>query len=69
MAEYLPTLRLDFSDTYNEYRIMNGEVQFRPKTSEWRTLDADDVRMHFVLSTPVAVWLRSNSESTRQVNV
>jgi hypothetical protein len=61
MAEYLPTLRLEFSDTYNEYRIVDGEVQFRPKTCEWRTLAADDVRMHFALSTPVAAWLQRNT--------
>jgi hypothetical protein len=68
MVEHLPTLRLDFSDTYNEYRIINGEVQFRPKTSDWRTLDSDDIKMHIALSTPVAAWLRNNADRTRAIS-
>lgn len=51
----------------NEYRIRRGQIQFRSLDSEgqpfpytagaWRTLDAGDLEMHFVLNTAVAQWL------------
>jgi hypothetical protein len=61
MDRYLPSFRLEFPDTYNEYRIVDGHVQFRPEAGDWRTMDADDIRMHFALRTPVASWIRSNT--------
>ena len=62
MEHYLPSFRLEFPGTYNEYRILNGEVQFRKKDGDWRALDYEDVRMHFALRTPVASWLRANTK-------
>jgi hypothetical protein len=59
----------------NEYRILQSSVEFRAlqsgrKTdgqlndsrlnSEWRTLDRDEIQLHFVLHTPVADWLDKN---------
>jgi hypothetical protein len=51
----------------NEYRIRHGQIQFRSLDSQgnpfpytagaWRTLDAGDLQMHFVLNTAVAQWL------------
>jgi hypothetical protein len=62
MGAYLPTLRLEFPDTYNDYRIVDDVVQFRVDGGEWRTLDQEDIRMHFVLRTPVASWIRSHTQ-------
>jgi hypothetical protein len=67
MDAYLPTLRLEFPDTYNDYRLLDGVVQFRVNNGEWRTLDQEDVRMHFILRTPVATWIRSHSEEYNRV--
>lgn len=61
MEHYLPSFRLEFPGTYNEYRIFDGQVQFRPKDGSWRELDAEDVRMHFALRTPVASWITANT--------
>jgi hypothetical protein len=54
----------------NEYRIQQSSVEFRAlqsgrKTdghlnSEWRTLDHDEIQLHFALHTPVADWLDKN---------
>jgi hypothetical protein len=65
MEHYLPSFRLEFPGTYNEYRIFGGQVQFRPKDGHWRELDPGDVRMHFALRTPVASWIRANTEEVR----
>ena len=62
MEHYFPSFRLEFPDTYNEYRIVNGQVQFRRKDGPWRELDAEDVRMHFALRTPVASWILANTK-------
>jgi hypothetical protein len=64
MDAYLPTLRLEFSDTYNDYRLLDGMVQFRVNGGEWRTLDQEDIRMHFILRTPVATWIRSHTQES-----
>jgi hypothetical protein len=61
MNQYLPSFRLEFPETYNEYRILGGHVQFRPEKGNWRTMDVEDIRMHFALRTPVASWIRSNT--------
>jgi hypothetical protein len=61
MDQYLPSFRLEFPGTYNEYRILEGQVQFRPQEGNWRTMDVDDIRMHFALRTAVASWIRSNT--------
>jgi hypothetical protein len=60
MEQYFPSFRLEFPGTYNEYRMVDGQVQFRQREGDWRALDAEDVRMHFALKTPVASWIRSN---------
>ena len=65
MEHYLPSFRLEFPGTYNEYRIFNGQVQFRNKDGRWRELDVEDVRMHFALRTPVASWIRANTAQVR----
>jgi hypothetical protein len=62
MDQYFPSFRLEFPGTYNEYRIVDRYVQFRPKDGHWRTLDSDDLRMHFALKTPVASWIRNNTD-------
>jgi hypothetical protein len=62
MNEYLPSFRLEFPGTYNEYRILDGQVQFRRERGDWRTLETEDVRMHFALRTPVASWIRKNTD-------
>jgi hypothetical protein len=59
MDHYLPSFRLEFPGTYNEYRIVEGHVQFRPEQGHWRTMDVEDIRMHFALRTPVASWIRA----------
>jgi hypothetical protein len=50
----------------NEYRIQEQSVEFRavdalgnpsPPSGTWRTLDGDEIQMHFALQTPVAEWL------------
>lgn len=61
MEHYLPSFRLEFPGTYNEYRILDGQVQFRQKDGHWRELDAADIRMHLALRTPVASWIRANT--------
>lgn len=67
MYAYLPTLRLEFPDTYNDYRMLDGTVQFRVNGGEWRTLDQEDIRMHFILRTPVAAWIRSHSQESSRL--
>ncbi len=54
----------------NEYRIQAGVVEFRAvnpegepynhATGRWRSLDDDDIQLHFALQTPVANWLNKN---------
>ena len=66
MDEYLPTFRLEFPGTYNEYRLAEGHVQFRRENGQWRILDSDDLRMHFMLKTPVASWIRSTSDQLQR---
>lgn len=66
MFAYLPSLRLQFHDTYNDYRIVKGDVQFRPENGHWRTLHQEDIRMHFAFNTEVAAWLRKHSDSYAQ---
>ena len=67
MDEYLPSFRLEFpGGTYNEYRVVDGHVQFRPEKGEWRNLDPEDIRMHFMLKTPVASWIRSTFDQSHR---
>lgn len=53
----------------NEYRIQDHSVEFRtidahkqPQflPSKWRTLDDEEIKLHFILHTPVADWLDKN---------
>lgn len=67
MRLYLPTFRLEFPGTYNEYRIVDAQVQFRPERGAWRTLDPEDIRMHFTLKTPVASWIHSVRDYTNRL--
>jgi hypothetical protein len=57
----------------NEYRISNGQIEFRSLDSHgqpfshsaglWRILDASDVQLHFALNTAVAHWLIERLEA------
>ena len=67
MDEYLPSFRLEFRSTYNEYRMVNGQVQFRREHGEWRTLDRDDIQMHFALRTPVASWIHNTTDGVHHL--
>jgi hypothetical protein len=52
----------------NDYRIRDGQVQLRSldasghpypgSFSNWRSLNENDIRFHYVLGTVVSVWLR-----------
>ena len=50
----------------NEYRVRNGNVEFRSldaegqpfRFSRWRVLTAEDLLLHTHLNTPVAQWLK-----------
>lgn len=51
----------------DEYRIQAGRVEVRaldvngepyPGYSEWITVTAEEIRLHFVKQTPVAKWLK-----------
>lgn len=51
----------------NEYRIQNGQIEFRSLDStgkpfsitkgSWRVLDISELQLHFALDTVVAQWL------------
>ena len=44
----------------DSYRLRDGYVEFCPEGYEkWRCLTESDVRLHFVLDTPVGRWLGS----------
>jgi hypothetical protein len=53
----------------NEYRIQDRSVEFRALDEQgksysqppgWRTLDGEEIKLHFALQTPVAEWLDKN---------
>ncbi|HEY2498587.1 MAG TPA: hypothetical protein VGK24_16115 [Candidatus Angelobacter sp.] len=54
----------------NEYRIGQSSVEFRAldaqgnpfahPNGQWRTLEENEIKLHFVLHTPVADWLDKN---------
>jgi len=53
----------------NEYRIQDHSVEFRAldeqgnpysHSPKWRTLDGEEIKLHFALHTPVAEWLDKN---------
>lgn len=53
----------------NEYRIQDHSVEFRAVNehrrphshpSKWRVLNDEEIKLHFVLQTPVAEWLDKN---------
>jgi hypothetical protein len=58
----------------NEYRIQRSAVEFRTLNAngepygnprgQWRTLDNDEIQLHFALHTPVADWLDKNLYSS-----
>ena|SRR6185437_1034555 len=55
-------LHLDFADgAFNEYRMREDKVEFRSGEGAWLTLQTADLRLHFLLHTPVADWLRKQS--------
>jgi len=68
---FLPMLRLDFpGGAFNEYRVEQNHVEFRNGDGTWHQLTQADVRLHFVLHTEVAQWLRretGNAQATRKV--
>jgi hypothetical protein len=57
----------DHGSPVNEYRIHEGQVEFRSLDSHnmpfskrgdgWRSLDVADIQLHFALKTAVAQWL------------
>ena len=59
----------------NEYRIHDGQIEFRsldPRNRQlsqpaegWRSLAVDDIQLHFALKTVVAQWLIERLESMR----
>ena len=62
LSNSLPSLHLDFpSGDFNEYRLRQGCVEFRADHGTWRLLDQADIRLHFVLHTDMAKWLRRES--------
>jgi hypothetical protein len=67
----LRSLRIASKDggSCNEYRIQDHSVEFRAvdeqgkphsHPSRWRTLDGEEIKLHFALRTPVAEWLDKN---------
>jgi len=55
---YMPSLRLSFpGGVFNDYRLNQDQVEFRTNAGAWRTLDADDIQLHYLLRTEVAKWL------------
>ena len=62
LSKSLPSFRMNFpSGDVNEYRFRQGCVEFRVNDGAWRLLDESDIRLHFVLHTEVAKWLRRES--------
>jgi hypothetical protein len=62
LSNSLPSFRLNFPNgDFNEYRFRQGRVEFRANDGAWRLLDESDIRLHFVLRTDVAKWLRRES--------
>lgn len=71
MLPYLSTdlLRIpsENGSPINEYRIKNGQVEFRALNDqgkafvrdgiEWKALSGDELQLHFSLNTVVAEWL------------
>jgi len=60
----------------NEYRIHEGDVEFRAvningepynnrPNGGWRVLNDDEISLHFALQTPVANWLNKNLYSSQ----
>jgi hypothetical protein len=71
----LRSLRISSKDggPCNEYRIQESSVEFRSvdaqaepssHSNQWRTLDGEEIRLHFALETPVAEWLDKNLYAT-----
>lgn len=62
----------------NEYRINQGQIEFRSFSPEkklllqhtdgWRALDVGDIQLHFALKTVVAQWLVERLGSTLDDN-
>jgi hypothetical protein len=67
---YLPSFRLGFPDgSVNEYRLReSSEVEFLTSDGTWRVLTADDVRLHYILHTEVAKWLRRALENANRTD-
>lgn len=63
----LPTLRINFpSGAFNEYRLIDDEVEFHTGDGTWRILAESDLWLHFVLHTQIATWLqRASGEAHR----
>ena len=59
LSDSLPTLLLTFpGGDSSEYRMRQGNVEFRANHGAWQVLSESDVRLHFVLGTEVAKWLQ-----------
>ena len=72
----LRSLRIASKDggACNEYRIENHSVEFRSvdahgkpyarESGMWRSLNGEEIQLHFALETPVAEWLDKTLYST-----
>lgn len=57
---HLPVFELPSRDQSgsDSYRLTDGFVEFRPAAGrQWRRLTESDVKLHFMLDTPVGRWL------------
>jgi hypothetical protein len=53
-----PTLRVPPGGGKDEYRLVEGRLEFRPAgRNRWRQLDYPEIQQHMVLGTAVAKWI------------
>ena len=42
------------------FRSVDEQGKPYPQSPQWRTLDGEEIKLHFALQTPVAEWLDKN---------
>jgi hypothetical protein len=53
-----PFLHLAEGAEGNEYRLLEGRIEFRPAAGQkWRQLAYSEIQQHMVLETAVAKWV------------
>ena len=58
MQQYIPTIRLFFpGGVYNDYRLVDGGVEFRVNEGVWRALNESELQLHYRFDTEVSRWL------------